>query len=241
MTRIRVGTFNIRHGALADQRARTRTTAAAARELSADVLALQEVDQRVARSYFVDQARMIARRSGYRTTLFAPARRLMAGWYGNAMLTHLDTSDVEVLALPVNPGREARCAIYGTVDVDGVAVRVVSAHLQHQRANEPAPDEAIRQLDLMLSLLRSHPGPAIALGDWNLTPKWVNPILKRHGLTGADSAPTFTVNNPRKRIDWVAYRGCDLLHVEVPNLRASDHFPLIADLNVPAGPALSAR
>ena len=74
---MRLATYNIRHGAPAGRLAASRSMARSVADLRADVVALQEVDRRVVRSFLVDQAGLAARRSGM-VARFAAARTVRA-------------------------------------------------------------------------------------------------------------------------------------------------------------------
>lgn len=221
---MRVATFNIRHGAppgrWADHRAMARSVAA----LRADVVALQEVDRRVVRSWFVDQAGVAARRSGAEAH-FAAARPFgPGGRYGNALLVRGTTLRTRMLRLP-GPG-EARVALFADVVVADRRLSIVSTHLQNRRAG--AASQAPAQLEAILHELTAWPEPWCLAGDLNLRADTVEPMLAAAGLVPVRSGPTFPAHQPKVRIDWIATRGLGTGHAEVPDVRTSDHRPLVA-------------
>lgn len=243
---MRVATYNIRHGAPAGRRADLRGMQSAVASLGADVVALQEVDHHVIRSCFADQTRRFARAAGL-TGHFVAARSLGPfGRYGNALLVRGVPVRVERLAL--RSLGEPRAAILATLELHGpqtgktqtgvtqtgvTQVTVLSTHLQNRR--DGRPDEAPDQLDELLAALADRPGPAVLMGDLNLRPEVVSPRLAAAGMLTVPSTPTFPADRPRLRIDWIAVRGLEIRSWEVPDLRASDHRPIVADL-VPAPP-----
>ena len=223
---MRVATYNIRHGAPPARRTDHRGMQAAVRSLGADLVGLQEVDRRVVRSWFRDQARL----AGAATRLdhrFAPARGLgPRGRDGVALLLPPGPVDHKVLRL-TSVG-EARVALFARLRVQGTTVTVVNTHLQNGRPT--GPGKAIALLDELLDELARWPTPWIVMGDLNLGPEVVVPRLEAAGLTPAESTPTFRSTAPRSRIDWIAVRGLEIRSVAVPALGASDHLPIVVDL-----------
>jgi endonuclease/exonuclease/phosphatase family metal-dependent hydrolase len=224
--RVRLATFNTRHGAPPGRWAQPRRMAAAVASLRADVVALQEVDRRTVRTWFVDQAAVAARRSGT-VALFGAARGFgPGGQYGNALLVRGRVLDHTVHRLG-GPG-EPRVALLARVVVRDVELTVVSTHLQNRRGDRVsiAPD----QLEELVAVLADRPEPWALMGDLNLRADTVEPILGRAGLTPLHSAATYPSHAPRIRIDWIATRGLDDATTWVPDLRSSDHRPVVADL-----------
>jgi len=232
---VRIATYNIRHGAPAGRCSDLAGMQSAVASLDADVVALQEVDRHVVRSRFADQPRRLAEAAGL-TPLFAAARGLgPIGRYGNALLVRGDPRRVATLRL--HAVGESRVAVFAQVELDGVELTAVSTHLQNRRAGRP--DEAPDQLRQVLDELGSWPRPHLLLGDLNLRADTVLPVLEAAGMTAIGSGPTFPADAPRLRIDWIAVAGLAEVglrvgDVQVPDLRASDHRPIVAEL-VPVG------
>lgn len=223
---MRVATFNIRHGAPADGWANHRAMASSVASLAADVVALQEVDRRVVRSWFVDQARAAARASGA-VAWFEPTRRMgPGGRYGNALVVRGRIRRRGVLHLPAVG--EPRLAMFATVIIEDQEVTVVCTHLQNRRKGRP--DEAPEQLGALLAALEHWPIPRVVMGDLNLRPERVLPALAAAGLDPVTTGPTHPADDPRARIDWIATAGMVHLGASVPALRTSDHRPIVADL-----------
>jgi endonuclease/exonuclease/phosphatase family metal-dependent hydrolase len=201
---------------------------AAIRSLNADLIGLQEVDRRVVRSWFRHQPRLAARAAGL-DHRFADARALGPfGRYGNALLVPAGPVDLKVLRL--ESAGEARVALFARVRVCGVMVTVVNAHLQNRSGG--GPGEAPAQLDGLLAELSHWPAPWIVMGDLNLRPKVVEPRFRAAGLIPADTPPTFPSTGPEVRIDWIGVRGLRVCSVTVPSLGASDHLPIVVDLEL---------
>ena len=157
---MRIATFNIQHGLGPDGRVDNRRLADAVAALDADVVALQEVDRRQARSGGVDQARLCADAMGavdhrFQPALVGPFRypgvrrrarrtdRPDIPGYGIALLSRYPvTSWHTVLLPPATPwvwGRvqlgtdEPRVALAAQVDAPSGPLTVVCIHLSVYR------------------------------------------------------------------------------------------------------------
>jgi endonuclease/exonuclease/phosphatase family metal-dependent hydrolase len=229
---IRVATFNIRHGADRAGRVSLRELARSCASLDADVLGLQEVDRRRARSKLRDQSHVVARRVGGER-VFGPAlRRGVVGAYGNALVARGSIDDIEVRRLPRTGPRQPRVAILATVTTRESAISVAVVHLQHRpRHVADAEDEAPDQLRAALAALGERPPPRVLLGDLNLQPPRAQPILTAAGFTVAETGPTYPADAPRIRLDYVAVDGARILRASVADeAPVSDHRAVVVDL-----------
>jgi endonuclease/exonuclease/phosphatase family metal-dependent hydrolase len=227
---MRVATFNIKNGLADDGSCNPDALVGACRRLRADVLALQEVDRGVPRSNKADQTAVVATGCGL-NGLHSPARRLDGGEYGNALLVRGSLADVEHLRLPVAPGKEARAVVVADVAVDGVALSVAASHLQNRHGGPPQTTEAaaeqLEELEVVLAALERRPRPRALLGDLNMPPEVVVPVLEDAGYDVADSEPTVVVGAPKFRIDYVAVDGLAIRGSEVLDTDVSDHRALV--------------
>jgi endonuclease/exonuclease/phosphatase family metal-dependent hydrolase len=236
---MRLISWNIRHGSPGRGRSVDLAgVAGALRGLAPDVAALQEVDRSTVRSWGVDQAAALAGSLGLRH-VHGRARALLGGAVGNAVLTRAAPSGVEGHPLPT--AGEPRVLVVVRVPWPGppsagaeptVDLTVACTHLQHRRG---APErEAPGQLRWCLELLAGRSGPVVLCGDLNLTEEAVLPELERAGFRAATTGPTFPAGRPRRRIDWVAVRGAEVVHAAVaPVPDRSDHRPVVVDLAHP--------
>ncbi|MBK7019084.1 endonuclease/exonuclease/phosphatase family protein [Candidatus Microthrix sp.] len=230
----RVACWNIHHGAPGSTWfAKSESLIAGVAQLDADVVVLCEVDHRVWRSRFRNQTQMLAKRLGYHA-LFAPARRLTPGWYGNALLSRSLPRRTEVLALPARRGAENRSALLTAIPLGGRAVSVAGAHLQNAGRSGSGRIEAIAQLAVVTAAMAARPNPALITGDFNLTEEFVEPAFAGAGLTAVPTGPTYPYPNARRRIDWMGVRGLKVVSSEAVALYGSDHLAITADL-MPAG------
>jgi endonuclease/exonuclease/phosphatase family metal-dependent hydrolase len=223
---VRVATFNIKHGEDGDGTVDLRRLTAACAALSADVLAVQEVDRFARRTGFRDEMRLIARATGLQA-VFGEAARKRWRTYGNVLLARGPITDVEVLKLPQPSDREQRVAIVARVSVNGVEMSVGATHLSFRRG------EGEVQLDALLAALAERDGPRILLGDLNLGPEVVVPAVTAAGYTVAPTEATFPAGAPRTRIDFVAVSGLEVVQASTPEVGTSDHLPVVAQLRLP--------
>lgn len=233
MPRIRAVSFNILHGRRADG---TKVVdhdllGRSAAGLAPDLLALQEVDVGVPRSERVDQAAVVASATGLNHE-FAKATRVGGiGKFGNALLARGRIADAEAAALPrADRANEARVALLATVHLEGaVPLSVAATHLSIHRP------EVHVQLDAVVARLLARPGPHILIGDLNLLPAEVAPVVEAAGLRLVPSdRPTFPIDRPRVRIDHVAVsHDIAVVGVDVVATASSDHCALVVGLEVP--------
>jgi len=93
------------------------------------------------------------------------------------------------------------------------------------------------QLRHLHDLIEKTEKPVIVAGDFNTF--WgeneIYLFMRAAGLTSAnvDSVPTYPSRAPRKELDFVLYQeGIEVQKLEIPNIRLSDHLPLICDFEV---------
>lgn len=223
---MRLAVHNIRHG-LADGRhlARPWEVREAARRLDVDVAGFCEVDRRVLRTAFADQPHLLTEGLTGSASAFGAARRIgRRGEFGNLLVVRGTLDDMEVVPLPGAIGKDHRSAVFGTATVRGTRFRVAVTHLR------PRSSTATTQLEFVVERLSRFDGPVVLLGDLNLFPHQVVPVVHAAGMELAGGPPTFPRSAPRARIDHVAVRGFSITKVEVPATEISDHRPLVVTL-----------
>lgn len=200
------------------------------REFHADVIALQEADERFgARAAVLPRA--LLDDSPWRVASVARRPRSI-GWHGNAILVRrdLEISECHSLDLPTLEPRGAACAVIA----DGKRrFRVIGTHLDLS---------GLRRRDQVRSLLRfaaDHGDmPTVILGDFN---QWghstgaMREFTEGWGLIAP--GPTYPSRSPLARLDRIVHNrgwGCDASAVHHSALAAvaSDHLPIHADLSI---------
>jgi endonuclease/exonuclease/phosphatase family metal-dependent hydrolase len=230
VSRIRAVSFNILHGQRGDGSGAVDhdLLGRSAASLAPDLLALQEVDVGVPRSGRVDQVAVVARATGLHPTFGKAARVGGIGKYGNALLSRWPLEDVEVRPLPkAHRSHEPRAMVLTTTN----GLTVAATHLSIHRP------EVHDQLDAVVAALvaRAAGGPCLLVGDLNLLPEEVAPVVEAAGLVLAPwEQPTFPNREPRVRIDHVAVGGgVTVAGVEVVPTPSSDHCALVVEVEVP--------
>ncbi|CAM5447058.1 MULTISPECIES: endonuclease/exonuclease/phosphatase family protein [Streptomyces] len=240
---LRVATYNIHAGAGQDDVFDLDRTAAAIRDLDADVIGLQEVDVHWgARSDFTDEARELAGDLGMRV-FFAPIYDLPPATpggerrqYGVALLSRLPVRGAwnhEITRLSTQTPDPVPAPAPGfaevAVKVRGTLVHVYATHLDYRA--DPSVRRA--QVDDMLGVLAADSGPKVLLGDFNAEPD--APELARLWGPLADAAPgggkTYPAVEPVRRIDLVTVSpDVTVTAAHESGTTASDHRPVVADL-----------
>lgn len=229
---LRVATFNLLHGRRWPRRGMYRKSAleAAIAALNADVLALQEVDRRVIRTCFADQARVSARAGGSTAHVFAGAQWLGPfGSMGNALCVRGQIAEAQILWHPTSFGRERRNAIVARVICASTELTVAGTHLQNNRS------EAEAGLRTMLDAVMKRPGPHLILGDLNLSTHRCAPIFTEYGLELLDSFGAdgrVITHDGAPRIDHIAVGGLSGTEVPIEKPPISDHAPILAELGL---------
>jgi endonuclease/exonuclease/phosphatase family metal-dependent hydrolase len=129
-------------------------------ELDADIIALQEADQRFGSRRGLLDLRALLERGGYRSVLDEGSRKLSHGWHGNVVLFR--TGTVTAVTKMKLPGFEPRGAVLVDFDVQTMPIRIIGAHLGLLASSRARQAEAI--------LNAAHPvddRAVILLGDTN--------------------------------------------------------------------------
>lgn len=198
---ITVATYNIRHGRGMDGRVDLARTAAAIQALNADVIALQEVDNRVERSGGVDQATDFGERLKLHHA-FGAFFPYQGGEYGMAILSRLPIRRTQFIRLP--DGNEPRIALLVEVELpSGRRVAFVNVHFDW------VDDDAFRYAQVMAlsAVLDTLKLPVILLGDFNDQPgsRTMNHWRERFATVAKPAQDRFTFSStlPEKEIDHI--------------------------------------
>jgi endonuclease/exonuclease/phosphatase family metal-dependent hydrolase len=207
----------------------------------AAILGLQEVDRRKKRTGHSNTAKALAEDLGlhYAWAAPPPAEPDDEEETGVAILSVYPLSDVRRIVLP-NPGpnRRRRVALGATVDIDGKAWRIYSAHAE----TRISVDKKMEQFDAILKDLTRYPAdmPAVVMGDLNTWQASADDetikLFSKAGLEtpfGSDS--TFrrrVLLVPIEfRLDWVWLRGLEATGYGIDReIEVSDHWPLWANV-----------
>ncbi len=230
---LRVLSYNLHHGEGDDGKLDLPRLAAVITASGADLVALQEVDQKTTRTGGVDQAAELARLTGLRFR-YGKAMDYQGGAYGQALLSRWPLEEFTVHALPNPANVEPRIAISATVRPPGrPPLRFIGTHLDATRDDTARWQQARR-----LNERFGHDSiPTIFAGDFNARPDTrVMKVLGEHftDASAATPAPTSPAKQPTARIDYVLLRPAGAWRVVsakvLPEAVASDHRPLLVEL-----------
>ncbi|NJD10253.1 MAG: hypothetical protein FIB01_07350, partial [Gemmatimonadetes bacterium] len=239
---LRVVTYNIRHGAGSDDTLNLERTAAVLRRLQPDIVALQEVDERVTRSGGVDQAARLGELLGMHPA-FGSFMDYQGGRYGLALLTRFPIRRATPVRL--RDGNEPRVALVVEQALpDSSALTAISVHFDWV-ANDSFRYAQAQQVAAVLDTLRT---PYLLMGDFNDEPGSRTLALFQARATEvrkpADEHFTFSASRPEKEIDFIfvapAARWRAASARVVPEAVASDHRPVFAALTLRPEPAEAA-
>ena len=128
-TTLRVGSYNIKHGA--DVALDMSVIAKDITELSLDIVGFQEIDQKTSRVNGLDTMKALSEASGYEYYAFAKAINYKGGEYGTGILSRYPIVEFEVIKL--NSGsEEQRCVGHAVINVDGVLFDFFNTHLSFE-------------------------------------------------------------------------------------------------------------
>jgi endonuclease/exonuclease/phosphatase family metal-dependent hydrolase len=244
----RIVTYNVHKCRGIDGRVRPARIAEVLADLEADVIALQEVVSHEGRTAGDDQARFLATELGYFWAM-AETRKHRGGAYGNVTLSRWDFDLVRPIDVSVR-GRERRAALRTDLRFGDDVVHLFNVHLGTGPRERRTQARRLMDADLLKAVdLR---GPRIVFGDFN---DWA------HGLVTSTLTREFHFTDLRQYLRRVrSYPGVlPLVHLDHiyldPHLRverayflrsprarlASDHLPLVADVQWVDRPAASRR
>ncbi len=227
---IRVATYNV-HGCVGtDGRHDPDRVARVVTELNADVVALQEFTYPASVALDTRTPVVLTTLDRYECAL-GPTRQNVTHCFGNALLTRHPIVEVHRIDLSMER-REPRGALAATLDVGGIELHVLAAHLG-LRVRERRFQ--VRQiLDYLQSVRHTW---FVVLGDFN---DWLPGRSVVHVLDERLGRPprprSFPVFWPMVALDriWVSPRQSlrrTLVHATPAARRASDHLPIVADID----------
>lgn len=209
-----------------------------------DIVALQEIDLGRRRSGRLDQTRAIAELL-LMESHFHAALRVEDEEYGDAIMSKYPLRLVKGGALPSPPRKfidETRGALWVTVSLPGFELQVVNTHFGLGRGERRMQATALLGDEWIGAAQKL--GPVVVCGDFNSPPGGVVHRMFTSRLRDSQlAAPagrnrrTFATTFPFICLDYVfVSEGIAVLGADVPRTpltrAASDHFPLIVDLDV---------
>jgi endonuclease/exonuclease/phosphatase family metal-dependent hydrolase len=236
---VRVMSYNIQHGEGADGVIDLPRIAAVITNAGADIVGLQEVDQKTTRSSGVDQAAELGRLTGM-NYYFGRSINYQGGGYGNAVLSRFPIRRQQRTFLTkLNQAVEQRSVSEAVLDLGGTELVLLNTHLDAGASH----DERLHGVAQLKVIATGYGNRAILFcGDFNTRP--TEPAYAALAADFVDAWPgvgqgngyTFPSLLPNRRIDYFWYPpGRQVsLRAWIPATTASDHRPLVMEWLVPA-------
>lgn len=230
--RLRVATYNI-HSCIGNDRAYDpKRVADVILETGADVVGLQEVAAKPDLEGVADQFSYLAEATGM-TAIAGPNVILRESRFGNVLLTRWPALGVRRVDLSVAP-YEPRGAVVADLSVRGLRTRIITTHLG-LRVWERARQHATLG-DLMAARGEA---PAVVMGDFNSWWPDISALKTLGPRFGCRLSPaSFPAHLPFLALDriWAVpdlFIGRIRAHKTPLARQASDHLPVVADLELP--------
>ncbi len=227
----KIASYNIHKCVGTDRRFDPDRIASVVAELDADIVALQEVDERTGDRQGLLDLKALERATGLIPLWVQPTVR-SHGWHGNLLLAR---SRIVQEIRPLNlPGLEPRGALIADLTINGVSLRIIAAHFGLLRRSRS------RQASVLLEAAHSAIQPTVLLGDLN---EWrvksrssLSNLLPHFGPVHAP-LPSFPSRFPLLALDRIMAKPASLIssieiHQTPLSRVASDHLPVKACLNI---------
>ncbi len=227
---MRIASYNIRKAVGLDWRRSGDRIARVLEEIDADIVLLQEADKRMGTRAGVLPVDALYDRLGYRMVDLS-VRPLSHGWHGNLILYRdqsLILQDSTRIELPSLEPRGAVSALFGTPQIE-----VIGVHLALARSIRAGQLKALRRHLITtdhpvliagdFNAWRHDPGIAAALGE--------NCRMILPGNSFHASRPSAPLD--RFVLQGVAQNVNAHVHGSALAARASDHLPIVLDLELP--------
>jgi endonuclease/exonuclease/phosphatase family metal-dependent hydrolase len=232
---IRVATYNVHECIGSDGRHDPDRIAAVVDELDADIVALQEFSYPASVAIETRSPVVFTTLDRYQCALGPTRQTRRQECFGNVLLTRHPLVDMRRIDLSIER-REPRGALAATVDISGLSVHVLAAHLGLRvRERRFQVSQILEYLDSVRHTL------LVVLGDFNdwLPGRSVVHVLDRRlgRLPRPASFPAVRPIFPLDRI-WVhpAHALRRIASHSTPTARAaSDHLPVVAEIDIASG------
>lgn len=252
---ITIANFNIA-GGLRKHKVNLDLVANAIKAMDADIITLEEVDQNTTRSDGLDQAKVIAEKTGM-YYLFGKATDMKGGNYGNAILSKYPIVKSKTFLLP-SGDFEQRSLMLSQINVPGFdsPIYVFNTHFDWHEEDEVRMSQArfinsivFDDLDLDDEFPNLVSGIMVLLGDFNSVKndRVIKELEKYWTLVKQENVDTRTwpAGNPGLDLDHIFTSRNQIWQVEqfiIPNdgnewngikwPLVSDHIPVIAKLKL---------
>lgn len=232
---MRIASYNIRKAVGLDWKRSGERIVRVLEEIDADVVLLQESDKRIGARAGVLPVQDLLQRLGYRLVDLS-TRPQSHGWHGNAILYRdhaLNLKRSTRIELPSLEPRGAVSALFATPNLE-----VIGVHLGLARRSRTGQLTALRRH------IEGSDHPVLIAGDFNA---WRRDPAIAAALGGSMILPgnSFHASLPTAPLDRFVLKGdvrqvAAHVHGSALAARASDHLPIVIDLELPAPTKLPA-
>ena len=231
---LRVMTYNIHVGVGMDKKLDLQRIADVIKQEKPDLVGLQEVDRGVKRTEGKDEIAELAKMTEMHSA-FAHNLDYQGGQYGVAILSRYPISKIDHRKYENKRVAERRGMLRVELNVAGRTINFVTTHLDYQH-----DDGRLFETEQLLNFLGDVKGPLIVVGDFNDEPtgssyklmlnrfedSWTRSRAKGEGLS-------YPADKPVKRIDYIFTTGTiKTKRAWIANTLASDHLPVVADVEI---------
>lgn len=231
---LRVMSYNIHVGVGMDKKLDLERIADVIENERPDLVGLQEVDRFVRRTELRDEILELAKLTGMEHA-FAHNLDHQGGQYGVAILSRFHFHKIDHRKYENLREAERRGMLRVEVKVDNRVINFVTTHLDYQYE-----DGRLFETEQMLKFLQNVKGPLIVVGDFNDETSGGAYKLMQKKFNDAWSVTnelglSYPADKPAKRIDYIFTRKTDrvrALKAWTVNTLASDHLPVVADLEI---------
>ncbi len=232
---LRVMSYNIHVGVGMDKKLDLQRIADVIKNEKPDLVGLQEVDRGVKRTEGKDEIAELAKMTEMHSA-FAHNLDYQGGQYGVAILSRYPITKIDHRKYENKRVAERRGMLRVELDVAGRTLNFVTTHLDYQ-----FDDGRLFETEQLLNFLADIKAPLIVVGDFNDEPagssyklmlgrfedSWTRSRAKVEGFS-------YPADKPVKRIDYIftTPRAIKTKRAWIVNTLASDHLPLVADVEV---------
>ncbi|MCY1719359.1 endonuclease/exonuclease/phosphatase family protein [Prolixibacteraceae bacterium Z1-6] len=234
---VKVMSFNVRHCTNKDGKLNITRTAKAITDSGADIVLLQEVDNKTGRSDGKDQAYELGKQTGM-ANVFGKAIDFSGGGYGVAVLSKYPILETNNTLLPHNPETEPRTALWVTVKVGQDTISFVNTHLQ-SGTKDVDYKTRMQQVGQLKKDILNHPYPVVLGGDLNSHPDFPAYLYLAEFMKTSDKepySPTYPGIDPYVKIDYILTYKPECFKVldyrVIDDELVSDHRPIMATLKL---------
>ena len=234
-----IGTFNIQHGINYPEYLATGNSVVdlelfseGIRQFAPDICGLNEIYG--AHWEMGNQARQLGEYTGLHH-IFARALEIHNGDYGNALLSRVPAQSYHITPIRIAKEDrkyrgyyEDRVLLTADFEIEGQPLTVMVCHFGLN------PDEVEKAVETLWQEQKKIRHPLVFIGDLNICPG----TESYHRITGflqdaaggcSDPLNTYPSNAPECKIDHIFVNEfCRVKQIYVPDVRCSDHLPLVA-------------